>query len=308
MSRLLPGPTSHAVICTDRPRETVAAWCGWLRQREFGRGRLGQEQARAWRAPGLADAEAVWLANELGEPWLCVVRDDDVRPVDAFAHSGWLSLEVGVREIEALRESLRGSPFEILGEPMPLDVSDGVWAMQLRGPAGEIAYLTEIRADVPGFELTRARCDVDRLFIPVLLAASRDRALQIWKRFAGLRILRLETRITVINQARGLPTETRHPIATVQLAGGNLVEIDELRGLRERPRADGRLPPGIAIVGVECADVAAVGPEQKMYGAGAGPFANRGAALIDGAGGELIEFIEPAADGSEARHLQSRLS
>ncbi len=292
MSKAAPGPTCHAVICTDRLQETVSAWCGHLRQRVHSRARLDAVQARGWGAPALAGARLVWLANALGEPWLCVLEDESAQPLDAFAHSGWLSLEVAVRHVDALFETLRGSPFEILGEPADLDVSPAVRAMQVRGPAGEVAYLTEVRAEVPGFDLARARCDVDRLFIPVLLAASRDQALKTWDCFPELAALRLETRITVINRARGLPVETRHPIATLQLAGGNLVEIDELDGLAKRPAAAGKLPPGLAMIGVEVHDLTGLGLPEPTYGLTQGPFAGRRAALVRGGAGELIEFIE----------------
>lgn len=296
MSGNAPGPTCHAVLCTDRLEDTVSAWCIHLRQREQVRGKLSAGGARNWNAPRLAGANLVWLGNELGEPWLCVVEDDRAPPVDAFQHSGWLSLEVGARRIDALREKLRDSPFEILGEPAALEVSPNVRAMQVRGPAGEVVYLTEVRAEVPGFELARARCEVDRLFIPVLLAADREEALKTWEMFPALRALRLETRITVINRARGLPPATRHPIAALQLAGGNLIEIDELEGLRERPRAAGGLPAGIAVIGVALPNAAAPPLPGVAYEVADGPFAGRRATLIRGAAGELIEFIEQRAD------------
>ena len=263
---------------------------------------MGAGQARNWNAPGLAGANLVWLGNELGEPWLCVVEDDRAQPVNAFEHSGWLSLEVGARRVDALFENLRDSPFEILGEPADLDVSPNVRAMQVRGPAGEIVYLTEVRAEVPGFELARARCAVDRLFIPVLLASDRNQALETWEIFPDLEALRLNTRITVINRARGLPLTTKHPIATLQLAGGNLVEIDEIAGLRERPRAAGRLPPGLAVIGVAVSDLAVLPLPDAAYDVTEGPFAGRRAALIRGAAGELIELIEHPA-GVDAAEL-----
>ncbi len=295
MSEHALGPTCHAVISTDRLEATVSAWCGCLRQREYSRGRVGGEQARNWDAPKLEGAVAVWLANELGEPWLCIIEDDSARPLRAFEHFGWQSLEVAVEQVDALFESLRESPFEILGEPAPLDASPKICAMQVRGPAGEIVYLTEVRAQVPGFALARARCPVDRLFIPVLLSDDREHALKTWEAFPAVEALRMDTRITVVNRARGLPPQTRHPIAVLQLAGGNLVEIDELDGLRERPRVAGRLPAGVGMIGVEARDIAGLSPQGRIYHAAEGPFAGRRATLARGNAGEWIELIERSA-------------
>ena len=102
---------------------------------------------------------------------------EDAEVVDPFRHQGWMSLEISVENVDALRPDLEGSPFRVIGEPANLDVSDDIRAMQAIGPAGEVLYLTEIKAEVPPFELPFARCAVDRLFIPVLLAPDRERAL-----------------------------------------------------------------------------------------------------------------------------------
>jgi len=292
MSEHALGPTCHAVISTDRLEAAVSAWCVHLRQRECARGWLGARQARQWRAPGLAGARVIWLANDLGEPWLCFVEDDSARPLNAFEHCGWLSLEVGVSRVDDLLGPLRESPFEILGEPADLDVSPNVRAMQVRGLAGEVVYLTEVRAEVPGFELAQARCPVDRLFIPVLLAADRDQAVSAWEALAKIGALRLDTRITVINRARRLSLETKHPIAALQLGGGNLLEIDELHDLRERPRVAGRLPAGVSMIGVEVQDLSAVPLPGQTYEVSEGPFTGRRAALVSGHAGELVELIE----------------
>ena len=112
-----------------------------------------------------------WLANELDEPWLRLIEIKGIRncrpvPAQWMDVAGdqrfmmWMPCDPGWTE----------SPFQIIGEPANLDVSDDIRAMQVIGPAGEVLYLTEIKAVVPPFELPFARCTVDRLFIPVLLA------------------------------------------------------------------------------------------------------------------------------------------
>ena len=297
MNENVPGPTCHALICTPRLEETVSAWCRYLSQHEHWRGRLGRAQAQQWQASELAGTTLVWLANALDEPWLCLVEDSavaDPQPFDAFKVQGWFSLEVGVQQVDALGEALRDSPFEILGPPADLDVSPDVRAMQVRGPAGEIVYLTEVRAEVPGFDLVQARCDVDRLFIPVMLTDDREQALSRWQCFPGLQPMRFETRITVLNRALGLPLPQRHPVVTMQLGGGNLIEMDQIPGLPPRRAASGRLPPGISMVGFEVAslDHLALPAAASDYRLAEGPFAGHRAALLRGHAGELIELIE----------------
>ena len=198
--------------------------------------------ARQWGLDPLAEAPMAWLANELDEPWLRLIEIQGTKAVDPFRHSGWMSLEISVDDVDALRSGMDQSPFQIIGEPADLDVSDNIRAMQAIGPAGEVLYLTEVRAEVPPFELPFARCTVDRLFIPVLLAADRDQALAVYERFPGTAGNKFETKITVINRARKIDIEQRHPVATIQLRGSNLIEIDQLDGLSPRPSNSGKLP------------------------------------------------------------------
>jgi len=181
------------------------------------------------------------------------------------------------------------SPFEVIGEPANLDVSDNIRAMQVIGSASEVLYLTEVKAEVPPFELPFARCAVDRLFIPVLLAGDRDQTLEVYEQFADTSGVKFETKITVINRARQFDIGRRHPVATLQLRGSNLIEIDQLEGLRERPSNSGKLPTGIAMISIEVTNIPGL---IESYTKGDGPYAGRRAALLRGAAGEMIELIE----------------
>ncbi len=292
------GPVCHAVINTNRFDATLAAWRDFLGQRECFRDRLSERQARHWHAAALTGARQAWLMNELGEAWLCIIEDAEAEPVAPFTRRGWLALEVCVQNVDALFEELREGPFEILGEPADLDVSPNVRAMQVQGPAGEIVYLTEVRAEVPGFELARARCAVDRLFIPVALSADRASASRTWQAFAGIRTMQFDIRITVINRAWELPLERRHPVAVAQLGGGSLIEIDQLPGLRCQNHATGHLRSGIAMVGIEVRDLADLAAREATGELREGPFAGRCAALIRGYDNELIELIERRAEAT----------
>ena len=81
--------------------------------------------------------------------------------------------------------------------------------MQVVGPAKEILYLTQIKAHVPGFELPFARCRVDRLFIPVLVAENRENALNVYTSFPQTNGMPFETKITVLNRYLEFPAHQR---------------------------------------------------------------------------------------------------
>ena len=274
------GPALSATIVTPDLDASLDAWTGHLHQHIHERGRIGPEQARRWGCDDLTGARQAWLANTIGEAWLRLIEVRNAEVVDPFCHRGWLSLEISVQDVDALGRELESSPFEIIGTPKNLDVSDDIRAMQVLGPAGEVLYLTEVKAAVPPFELPFARCPVDRLFIPVMLVDDRESALEFYQRFPRLAALKFETKITVINRARRLDVERQHPVATIQLKGKNLIEIDQLDGLRDRPVSAAGLPGGIALITFAVESI----PDGLCSG--------DGVSVYHGNGGELIELIE----------------
>ena len=283
------GPVLSATLVTPSLDHSIGAYCDFLHHHVQSRGVVSEAMARQWGQTALAGAPVAWLANELDEAWLRLIEIPASETVDPFRHSGWMSLEINVDDVDTLRSGMDESPFEIIGEPANLDVSDNIRAMQVIGPAGEVLYLTEVKAEVPPFELPFARCTVDRLFIPVLLASNRDQALEVYEQFPDTSGVKFETKITVINRARKIDIDRRHPVATLQLRGSNLIEIDQLDGLVPRPTNYGALPTGIAMITFEVMNIPDTIDSFSLFD---GPFAGRRAALLQGAAGELIELIE----------------
>ena len=283
------GPVLSATLVTASLEHSIDAYCGFLHQHLQSRSVVSEAMARQWGLSPLAGAPMAWLANELGEPWLRLIEIPAAEVVDPFRHSGWMSLEINVDDVDTLRSGMDESPFEIIGEPANLDVSDNIRAMQAIGPSGEVLYLTEVKAEVPPFELPFARCTVDHLFIPVLLTTDRDRALVTYEQFPDTSGVKFETKITVINRARQIDIDHRHPVATLQLRGSNLIEIDQLEGLNDRPSNSGRLPTGIAMIsfGVET-----IPGSIDCFTMSEGPNAGCRAAFFQGTSGEQIELIE----------------
>jgi len=181
--------------------------------------------------PGLEGARHCWLENSLGEPWLEFVENTAADRTRPFSRYGWMSLEIAVQDVDALGKALRDGPFTIIGPPADLAMSDAIRAMQVLGPSGEVLYLTAVKCPVPPFELPAARCPVDRLFIPVMVCPDREAALGHYGRLAGTDGLRFDTPVTVLSASLGLAADHKHAIATVQLAGNTLIEIDEASDL-----------------------------------------------------------------------------
>jgi hypothetical protein len=100
------------------------------------------------------------------------------------------------------------------------------------------------------------------------------------------------TTIDIIAKAQGLPADQKFMLGLVRMAEkGNNIEIDGYPpSAKSRPRADGQLPPGVAMTtfNVNTLDglkVKFIQPPAKLYGP-------KRAATFIGPAGELTELIE----------------
>ena len=290
------GPTLIATITTARLDVCVADWCDHLHQRIHSQTRLSFAQAQSWGFPALAGARVTWLENLIGDPWLRIIEDPQATAITPFHQPGWLSLEICVTNVDTLWEELVQSPFEIIGEPADLDISPDIRAMQVVGSAGEVLYLTQIKAPVPGFDLPVARCTVDKLFIPILLATNRETAAAVYQQFPDTKSSQFDTKITVVNRAHNLPIDQRHPVAVIHLAGSNLIEIDEISILKMPSYGNSAIShamtSGISMISFAIKDLDALPVNSPTYKIDEGPYAHFRASLIRGQAGELIELIE----------------
>ncbi len=220
--------------------------------------------ASAWGAPRLAGRRLVLMGADPADPsthWLRLLEVPGCRAPQPMAQGGWLALEVLVRDVHALLPRVKAAGYRVLGEPRPLSVGDDLWAMQVAGPDGEVYYLTELRAPVPPFELPApARRTAERLFIPVLSAPDRERALTFYESLSGRSGLRFEARAGALARCLGQDPERLRPMASVQLRGRTLVEIDHVP---EHPTPM-RPPAGLAMV-TAFADAALVLPTGSAW-------------------------------------------
>lgn len=257
------GPVLYGTLVAPCADLVAAAYAACFGFRVVADTAIDAAQAAAWGLPATEGLRVLTMSTASGAAsWLRVIEVPDCAPPEPLRRHGWIALEVNVRDVDRLAELLRapGSPFRIIGQPAFLEISDKIRAMQVVGPAGEVLYLTEVRAPVPPFELPLAPVDpVDRLFIPVLSAPRRTPAARVYEDLAGRTALCVETRITVLNGAFGRPQDSRYPIAVLQLAGNALVEIDEVADGGPAAQNACGLPSGIAMVTLAVASGTAPG-------------------------------------------------
>ena len=261
------GPVALCTIVARDGAAVAAGYTRWLHQRVVFEGALDHDTASSLGFPELEGHQHWLLANERGRQWLQIVEAPQAADRDSLLTLGWLAMEVLVQDVDALAESLAGSNFELLRPPANLDVSDKIRACQVRGPAGEVLYLTQISGEVPPFELPRCEAIVDHLFIPVLSTPSRDDSLDEYSQVSGNSGMSFDTKITVVNQARCFELDRRHPVATLQLAGNAMLEIDQID--QSQP-GDGALSCGMACVTFYCKDTAPKGLKPCLEGPFAG--------------------------------------
>jgi hypothetical protein len=259
-----------------------AAYSGFLDYQVALRSTVSAAEALAWGAPQAEAANSLLMYPAGGDDFAFrFIEAPAIAGYVPLTTYGWNASEIMVQNVDAMAERVLNSPFEIVGEPRNLSFSDDIRAMQLRGPADEIIYLTEFKNPVPGLSIPTARTAVDRTFI-VILGGSSIEGLQDFfaTTFNVPRAPVVESRVTMLSKALGKSIETLYPIAAMQLAGESLIEVDEMpEQVGQRDKLDGHLPPGIAIVGFDCESIpaAATAVGDNIF-------------VLEGATGELIEL------------------
>ena len=92
--------------------------------------------------------------------------------------------------------------------------------------------------------------------------------------------------VTVVNQAREQDLEQRHPVATLQLAGQSLIEMDEIAGSEDTGNG---ITAGMACVTFHCSGPP--GEEARLLASG--PFAGHPVSACTGTAGERFALIHP---------------
>ncbi len=278
------GPVIMGTLLTRDLTATVDAYVKYLHANVQRQRQVSKSQATYWGQGHLEGHDYVMLINALGQPFLRIVEDQNCTVRDTLKYTGWMALEIIVEDVDDLALSLEGSPFEVLRPVADLSMSDKIRAVQVRGPCGEILYLTQIKGEVPPFELPIAKCTVDKVFIPVLCTHDRAGSLAFFETISGNKGLSFETKITVVNQAYGDDLNKNHPVATLQLKGATLIEIDEIKAAAN---GDGKLGSGIMMVTFAVDKLPAIQEPTKDC-----PSGKQRSMILSGVAGEYVELVE----------------
>jgi catechol 2,3-dioxygenase-like lactoylglutathione lyase family enzyme len=239
-----------ATLSVTDPPATAQRYVEWFDYRIVEDGRVDADLARSWGAPGASERRCITLAPASGaDLYLRLIAGEEVETYQPLRTFGWAALEICVQDVLAANERMLRSPFKIIGPPREIDGLPAIYPMQVMGPDREIVYLTQIRSDLPLYDLPRAATFIDKLFILVLACSDLDASLAWFERETRLSLGRkLEIVYTMLAKSFGLPPTDLHTIATVTHGRDVFLELDQYpRQATPRPMHPGELPPGIGI-------------------------------------------------------------
>ena len=272
-----------------------ALYADWLDYQVVEEGKVAEALAHDWQAPRVAGAPYSVLRPDSGaDVFLRLIQQPphpDYRPLRTH---GWAAIEINNQDTMGVAARMADSPFEIIGPPKEIPGLDAIFAMQVRGPDGEIVYLTQIRGDMPDYDLPRAQSMIDRLFI-LVLACSDMEATGAWATRLGFEKGRtMEIPYTMISQAFGQPPDTLHALATLKHGRDIALEIDQYPATATpRPIHPGHLPPCAAIGSFLAPDWDAVSSRGEPRIHDSLVYGGKPSLTLRDPDGALFEFIKP---------------
>lgn len=240
-----------ATLSVAELERSVGLYCDWLDYSVAERGELSADLAASWGAPLAAGRPFAILRPASGHDIFIRLVENRIHPdFVALRTYGWAAIEICVQDVLKANERILKSPFEVIGPPKEIDGLPAIYPMQMKGPDQEIVYLTQIRDDLPAFDLPRAETLIDRLFILVMACSDMKASLAWMSGHVQIDIGRDEMEIvyTMLANAFGLPHEQLHVISTMVHGRDVFLELDQMPPqATNRPHYDGELPQGIAI-------------------------------------------------------------
>lgn len=230
---------------------SVDLYTEWLDYSVEERGPLDADVAASWGAPLAADRPSAVLRPSSGHDVFIQLVENKVHPNYVPLRTyGWAAIEICVQDVLEANERILKSPFEVIGPPREIDGLPAIHPMQMKGPDGEIVYLTEIRDDLPAFDLPRAEALIDRLFILVMGCSNMAESLAWMEKHVDIAIGqdRMEIVYTMLANAFGTPLDGLHAISTMVHDRDVFLELDQYPPAANlRPAYDDELPQGIAV-------------------------------------------------------------
>ena len=224
---------------------------GWqIKETEYP---LRIQEANRWQATNLIGARVIEVSGiNGGVRFIESTEHQKPEPLRTF---GWSSLEICVDDVHKYVARAVEAGFTVLNEAVPLSGTSKplpLIAAQLAGINGEVIYITQILSEVPNFELPDVSKESGSIFICVLGASDLEKSREVLEsQFEVRRASDREVAIRVINRVYEKPLDTLHRLSSLQLAGRNAIEIDQMptEGVR-REVAPNDLPAGISVVTV----------------------------------------------------------
>jgi len=286
-------------------RDVAAAvdrYTRWLNYRVIESATVSAALAQSWGVPNSAGRDVCVLqpASDAAV-YLRLVQGDVPDAYVPLRSFGWAAIEICVQDVRAVARRMADSPFEIIGPPREIPGLSAIYPMQVQGPDGEIVYFTQIRDDLPTFDLPRAGTPIDHLFILVMACSDLPASLRWMQRHTDLSIgnAGMDIEYTMIAKAFGLPLDSLHTIGMMAHERDAFVELDQYPdAATRRPHATGQLVPGASIGSLCTPDIDA------LYAAREAPwlsppgyhdsrlYAGKRSAAMHDPDGTLIEVIE----------------
>lgn len=267
----------------------------WLDYKVLEKGKVSDAMAKSWGAPKSAGRPFVVMHSAgTKDVYIRAVQIDPVPGYKAMTTWGWNSIEIIVEDPDKAYEKLKASPFKHVGGPAFLGGGNSsIKAVQFNGPAEETIYLTAETGDRSKSGLPIPASFIDRPFIMVLAGPDANALFDFYKTtFLMGGYPPRPTPIGIIAKAQGLPADHQFSLGLARAKErGNNIEIDGYPpSAKARPRAEGQLPPGVAMTSfnvnsLDGLKVNFIQPPVSIYGS------KRSATFI-GPAGELTELIE----------------
>jgi catechol 2,3-dioxygenase-like lactoylglutathione lyase family enzyme len=287
-----------ATLTVENAEAAAARYRDFMNYRLVEAGEVSRDLAASWGAPDAAGRRMAVMQPESGAPvFLRMVegrRRDDYRPLRTH---GWAAIELCVRDVLSVHERMKKSPFEVIGPPRPLSGLPTIYPMQVKGPDDEIVYLTEIRGDLPEYDLPRAASLIDRLFICVLACSNMQKSAEWFQKEVGLapgRVMEIE--YAMLAASFGTPPERRYAISTMTHGRDVVLELDQYPEMATgRAYNEGELPPGVAIVSLLTSDFDRFqGCLGDPIRAGGSVYGGARSGVLRAPDGALVEIVEAA--------------
>ncbi|XBQ17659.1 MAG: hypothetical protein ABL308_07190 [Oceanicaulis sp.] len=261
------------------------------------KGPLPADLAESFGAPKAAGANHVVMKPASGaEIYLRLIEQPVVEGYRPLVTYGWNAIEICVQDVLAAHERVKDSPFEVIGPPREIEGLPAIYPMQMRGPDGEIVYLTQIRDDLPAYDLPRATAPIDRLFILVVGCSDMHESLKWFDATLGFETGRvMDIEYHMLADAYGTPRNELHTISTAVHGRDVFLELDQYPPeAGPRPMREGYMPPGASVGSFLHPDFDSVcgdwvSEPKPRDGA---PYNGKRAGVLRGPDGLLVEVIE----------------